>query len=186
MLTSIFSLLALVGSTLATPLTNGTFKHPLTKPVFQVQLLAALPYNTTIPGGGTIAAVPNRGGSVSGIFEGEIIGNLTAAIETVLPAEEGEYSRWENQLVFTNEADERILVSISGTITYANEALHGFGFAYLQTTIPELVWTNYATFLVEWMADFYTGTGDAEIFEINSGGRLDGKPIAGLLPPGEE
>ena len=79
---------------LATPLTygNGTFKHPLTKPVLQVQLLAGLPYNTTTLGGGTIAAVPNRGGSVSGIFEGEIIGNLTAAIETILPAEEGEYS----------------------------------------------------------------------------------------------
>ncbi|KAL4939684.1 hypothetical protein BDV06DRAFT_224798 [Aspergillus oleicola] len=181
MITRLISLLALAAGTLAT---NGTFKHPLAKPVFQVQLLAGLPYNTTVPGG-TIAAVPNRGGSVSGIFDGEIIGNLTAAIETILPAEEGEYSRWENQLIFTNDEDERILVSISGTITYANEALHGFGFAYLQTTIPNLVWTNYATFLVEWMADFYTGTGEAEIFEIKSGGRLDGESIAGLLPPGQ-
>ncbi|KAL4794853.1 hypothetical protein BDV19DRAFT_389754 [Aspergillus venezuelensis] len=180
MLTSVYSVLAFVVGALATPLTNGTFKHPLAKPVFQDQLLAGLPYNTTVPGGGTIAAVPSRGGSVSGLFDGEIIGNLKAAIETILPAEEGEYSRWENQLIFTNEADERILVSISGTITYANEALHGFG--YLQTTIPDLVWTNYATFFVEWMD---AGTGEAEIFEIESGGRLEGKSIAGLLPPGE-
>lgn len=40
-------------------------------------------------------------------------------------------------------------------------------------------------FVAEWMADFYTGTGQAEIFHITTGGRLDGKSIDALLPPGE-
>ncbi|KAL4785957.1 hypothetical protein BJX76DRAFT_355552 [Aspergillus varians] len=181
MLARVFTLLAFAAGALAT---NGTFRHPIAKPVFQVELLAGLPYNVTTPGGGNIAAVPNRGGTVSGIFNGEIIGNLTSAIETILPSEDGEYSRWENNLIFTNADDDRILVSITGKITYANEALHGFGYATFQTTILGFEWTNYATFLVEWIADFYTGTGQAEIFQITTGGRLDGKPIDALLPPG--
>lgn len=40
-------------------------------------------------------------------------------------------------------------------------------------------------FVAEWLADFYTGSGQAEIFRITTGGRLDGKPIDALLPPGE-
>ncbi|KAL4805662.1 hypothetical protein BDV18DRAFT_160567 [Aspergillus unguis] len=182
MLARLFTLLALTASALAT---NVTFRHPIAKPAFQVELLGKLPYNVSLPGGGNTALIPNRGGTVSGIFNGEIIGDLTSAVETVLPSEEGEYSRWDNTLLFANAEDDRILASITGTITYANEALHAFGYATFQTTVPGLEWINYATFLVEWLAEFNTGTGTADIFQITTGGRIDGKPIDALLPPGK-
>lgn len=72
--------------------TDGIFRHPIAKPTFEVELLAGLPYNITVPGGDNVAAVPNRGGKVSGAFNGEIIGNLTGALETLLPSDVGEYT----------------------------------------------------------------------------------------------
>ncbi|KAL3450999.1 hypothetical protein BJX65DRAFT_304415 [Aspergillus insuetus] len=182
MLASLVSLLALTASALATK-TNGTFRHPIATPVFLVELLTYLPVNVSLPGGGGVAAVPNMGGTITGIFDGEIVGNVTGATETLLPSETGEYTHYENKLIFTNDAEDRIFLSMDGTITYANNALHGFGYATFQTTIPGLEWTNYAMFVVEWMADFFTGRGEAEIFHITTGGRVDGKPIDALLPP---
>ncbi|KAL2810482.1 hypothetical protein BJX63DRAFT_434267 [Aspergillus granulosus] len=165
MLATLVSLLALTASAISTK-TNGTFRSPIATPVFQVQLLTYFPVNVSIPGGGGIAAVPNLGGTITGLFDGEIVGN-----------------HYENKIVFTNAAEDRIFLSMDGTITYANNALHGFGYAAFQTTIPGLEWTNYAMFVVEWMADFLTGIGEAEIFHITTGGRIDGQPIDALLPP---
>lgn len=89
MLALLITILALTASSIAT---NGTFRHPIAKPVFQVELLTLLPSNITIPGGGSIAAVPNTGGTISGCFDGEIIGNITGSFETLLPSETGEYT----------------------------------------------------------------------------------------------
>lgn len=75
---------AFAAGTLAT---KGIFHHPIAKPAFEVELLSGLPYNITVPGGDNVAIVPNRGGKVSGAFNGEIIGNLTGARETLLPSE---------------------------------------------------------------------------------------------------
>ncbi|KAL2848516.1 hypothetical protein BJY01DRAFT_153485 [Aspergillus pseudoustus] len=182
MLISLVSLLALMASALATK-TNGTFRAPIATPVFQVQLLTYLPVNVSIPGVGGIAAVPNLGGTITGLWDGEIVGNITGATETLLASETGEYTHYENRLIFTDAAEDRIFLTLDGTITYANNALHGFGYATFQTTIPGLEWTNYAMFVVEWMADFFTGTGEAEIFHITTDGRIDGQPIDALLPP---
>ncbi|KAL5338038.1 hypothetical protein BJX70DRAFT_399132 [Aspergillus crustosus] len=49
-----------------------------------------------------------------------------------------------------------------------------------------LIWANYALFIVEWVGDFFTGLGHAEIFHITTGGRVDGKPIAALEPPADQ
>ncbi|KAL4881804.1 hypothetical protein BJY04DRAFT_217873 [Aspergillus karnatakaensis] len=179
MLKQLVTVLGLAACTLAT---NGTFRHPHAKPVFQVILNTQLPANVTTPSGG-VAAVPNVGGTIKGAWEGEVVANVTGAIETLLPSEEGEYTHYENQIVFTNDEDERLFITLTGTITYANNALHGFGYATIQTAIEDLIWTNYAMFVVEWMADFFTGLGEAEIFHITTGGRVDGKPIPALEPP---
>lgn len=53
----------------------------------------------------------------------------------------------------------------------------------LETTIPELEWINYAMFIAEWQADFFSGIGETEIFEVNTSGRRDGQPIPALEPP---
>ena len=51
MLARLFTLLALTASALAS---NVTFRHPIAKPAFQVELLGKLPYNVTLPGGETL------------------------------------------------------------------------------------------------------------------------------------
>jgi hypothetical protein len=91
MLTSLVSLLALTVSALATK-ASGTFRSPIATPVFQVEPLTYLPVNVSLPGGGGIAAVPNLGGTITGLFDGEIVGNVTGATETLLPAGTGEYT----------------------------------------------------------------------------------------------
>jgi hypothetical protein len=91
MLTSLVSLLALTASALATK-TNGTFRLPIATPAFQVELLTYLPVNVSLPGGGGVAAVPNLGGTITGLFDGEIVANVTGATETLLPSETGEYT----------------------------------------------------------------------------------------------
>lgn len=87
---------AFAAGTLAT---KGIFHHPIAKPAFEVELLSGLPYNITVPGGDNVAIVPNRGGEVSGAFNGEIIGNLTGARETLLPSEDGEYTVRDRQTI---------------------------------------------------------------------------------------
>lgn len=84
--------LAAIAFAVGTMATDGIFRHPIAKPAFEVELLSGLPYNITVPGGDNVAAVPNRGGKVSGAFNGEIIGNLTGATETLLPSDVGEYT----------------------------------------------------------------------------------------------
>jgi hypothetical protein len=46
--------------------------------------------------------------------------------------------------------------------------------------VPRLAFINYAMFIAEWTADFYTGVGHFDIYEINASGRKDGVPIAAL------
>lgn len=43
---------------------------------------------------------------------------------------------------------------------------------------------NYGLFVGEWMDATNSGTGNAkfDIFEVSTGGRLDGKPIGALEP----
>jgi hypothetical protein len=54
---------------------------------------------------------------------------------------------YENKLIFTNDAEDRIFLSMDGTITYANNALHGFGYAYVFRTPGALAhWLLYPVY----------------------------------------
>jgi hypothetical protein len=44
---------------------------------------------------------------------------------------------------------------------------------------------NWRTFVAEFEARFDDGIGRFDVFEITTNGRIDGKPIKGLLPPGD-
>ena len=53
-----------------------------------------------------------------------------------------------------------------------------------RTDVPKLGWMNYGLFVGEWIGATNSGTGNAklDIFEVSTGGRLDGKPIEAIEP----
>lgn len=53
----------------------------------------------------------------------------------------------------------------------------------LKTGINELQSINYGMYVAEWQGYYNTGTAQIQIFEITTGGRVDGKPIDALEPP---
>jgi hypothetical protein len=53
----------------------------------------------------------------------------------------------------------------------------------METGIEDLAWVNYAMFVGEWQSSYDTGLAKLEIFEISTGGRLDGETIPALEPP---
>ncbi|KAH8654202.1 hypothetical protein BGZ61DRAFT_524296 [Ilyonectria robusta] len=163
--------------------TDRIFNRPKGKSFITIDYRVGWPLNTTTPGG-IIAMVPVWGGDIKGQFNGHIVENITSSYEKALPSTSGEYTSYENQLLFENDSGQRILAKVTGTTTYGNMALHGFGYATLLTDIDDLDWINYEMFIAEWQADFQTGTAEIEIFSITTGGRKDGKPIKALLPPG--
>jgi hypothetical protein len=70
---------------------------------------------------------------------------------------------------------------------YANNALHGFGCATFTTDGSdenEYAYTNFGNFVAEIEADFRAGRAGFDVFELETGGRIDGEPIKALLPPG--
>lgn len=101
--------------------------------------------------------------------------------------------------MFENEAGDRIFAEIIGSTVYEKD-LHGFGYAYvlssrddilktnpltskLETDAPCLRWINTAMFVAEWHGVFFRGSGTkVEIFQISTGGRLDGQPIHAIPP----
>lgn len=56
-------------------------------------------------------------------------------------------------------------------------------FSVLRTDSEKYAWVNWASFIVEWQANFNTGGAEFQFSNISTGGRVDGKPIPVLEPP---
>ena len=82
---------------------------------------------TTIDG--LITLAPNvSGGNYTGYYTGDIL-PFGAAIERVLPTENGTYTEYQNTVLFKVNEKDNALVNIRGTNVYSLGALHGFGVA---------------------------------------------------------
>jgi hypothetical protein len=73
-----------------------------------------------------------------------------------------------------------ILFKSVGTITYANEALHAFGRVGFNTAEEKYLDLNWRSFVIEFEAYFNSGRAWMDVFELDSGGRVDGIPILAL------
>jgi hypothetical protein len=92
---------------------------------------------------------------------------------------------FKNTWVVNTTSGVIISADVEATVTYANNALHGFGTLKFLSADPQfidLVWRN---FVAEFEGNFFTGTAIVDIFELSSGGHRDGSPILALLPPGQ-
>jgi len=69
------------------------------------------------------------------------------------------------------------------TMSYANEALHGFGTISFSTDNKKYTDLNYGSYVVEFEANFNTGTAFLDIFGLGSGGKRDGSETPALLRP---
>ena len=79
--------------------------------------------------------------------------------------------------------DTTLLFHSEGVITYANEALHAFGRVAFNTAEPGYLDLNWRSFVIEFEGYFNTGSAWMDVFELETGGRLDGTPIRALEPP---
>jgi hypothetical protein len=70
------------------------------------------------------------------------------------------------------------------TITYANEALHGFGTVSFSSDAPAYLDLNWRNFVAEFEVLFFSGGGFIDVFELGSSGKIDGSVTPALLPPG--
>ncbi len=70
-------------------------------------------------------------------------------------------------------------------ITYANNALHGFGDVRFSSGEEEFLDLNFRSFVGELLGSFSTGDAAIDVFELETGGRKDGQEIPALLPPGQ-
>lgn len=91
---------------------------------------------------------------------------------------------YTNTFVLNVEAASNVLLSVKGIVQYGNNALHGFGAMTFSTDLEQFRYTNYGTYLAEWTATFDVPGAAVDVFEVTSGGRIDGQPIMALLPPG--
>jgi hypothetical protein len=148
MYTSTIFLLGCVASAFAGPAcASGIFKQPKAKSFLTIDMVVGLPVNVSTHDGIT-AMVPIVSGDLKGQFNGHLVPNLTSETERILPGSNGANSvsadglaRYPNfdpsnisqnvrtELMFENDREERILAKMQGTTTYANNALHGFGYA---------------------------------------------------------
>ena len=90
---------------------------------------------------------------------------------------------YTNQLALNTTDGVTILMDAKATITYANEAAHGFGSVSFSVTDPRYIALNWRSFVVEVEGDFRTGKALFDIFELSTSGRRDGQPTLALLPP---
>ncbi|KIX00279.1 uncharacterized protein Z518_10418 [Rhinocladiella mackenziei CBS 650.93] len=178
----ILAFVSVVAGTIAAQGTS-TFHPPVARPFIDIDFFVGWPVNTTAPNG-LIAVTPNAAGTITGRFNGHIVENTTASVERFYPADTGPgvYSEYINEILLATEDDENVLLKMSGTAMYANGGLHGFAYARFETVIANLSWINYGMFVAEWVGNTNSGTGNAkvQVFEILSGGRLDGQPIAAI------
>lgn len=79
-----------------------------------------------------------------------------------------------------------ILLTTTAHLTYANEFVHGFGPVTFSSSHPAFLDLNVRSFYAELEAGFGTGAAKIDVFEIKTGGKIDGTPIKALLPPGAE
>lgn len=79
-----------------------------------------------------------------------------------------------------------ILLAATAHLTYANEFVHGFGSVTFSSSHPAFLDLNVRSFYAEIEAGFATGASTIDVFEIKTGGKIDGTPIKALLPPGAE
>ncbi|KAK0250181.1 hypothetical protein LTR35_018410, partial [Friedmanniomyces endolithicus] len=91
---------------------------------------------------------------------------------------------YENSFYLNTTQSVIIRGFVRGTVHYANNALFGFGDVSFMTDKEEFIHLNYASFIQEWIANFDTGEGSVDIFEMFSAGRIDGVPIPALQTPG--
>ncbi|KAF4983139.1 hypothetical protein FDECE_17366, partial [Fusarium decemcellulare] len=161
----------------------GVFNPPKAVPFLTLDLKIGIPANVSTPDGPTGLAPNREGGKVKGAFEADIL-PLGAAYERVVENEVGENSFYQNMYIFQTAENETLSLDVDGILHYDNNALHGFGFGKIATSIPQFLKYNYQAFVIEVEGDFNTGTAVAEVFELKPCGRRDGKPIKALLPPG--
>ena len=85
-----------------------------------------------------------------------------------------------------NTTDAKVLtVDFASTIHYANNALHGLGTASFTTGYDEYVDLSYRSFYAEVASTFSSRNAEIQIFEVTSGGYVNGAPIPALQPPGK-
>ncbi|KAF4945092.1 hypothetical protein FSARC_14514 [Fusarium sarcochroum] len=161
----------------------GAYNIPEVTSFLQLDLAISIPSNVSTPDGVTALAPNAQGGKTSGAFEAEIL-PVGAAYERVVVNQAGENSFYNNRYIFQTANNETISLEVDVILKYENNALHGFGSGKFATTIPDLFYLNYNSYLVEVSGDFTTGEAAGQVFALKSGGRRDGKPINALLPPG--
>jgi hypothetical protein len=75
-----------------------------------------------------------------------------------------------------------LLADTTGTINYANEALHAFGRFAFNTAEEAYLDLNWRHFVIEFEGYFNSGRAWMDVFELGTGGRVDGSPVLALEP----
>ncbi|KAJ6785888.1 hypothetical protein PWT90_07914 [Aphanocladium album] len=182
------AVLSLIAVSLAAPAncsnTNSDliYRTPRIEPFVTVNIRTNYPANVTLHGS-TVGVAPILGGQVQGKFNGQLHPNISAETERLMPGSDGRNTLADSQWILENGDKEKIFVSLKGITTYANNALHGFGTAIMETDNEKYDWVNWAHFIVEWQSAFATGQAEFQISQVTTGGRRDGKPIPALEPP---
>lgn len=92
--------------------------------------------------------------------------------------------QWYTNTFTINTTDALLNMDARATISYANSALHGFGWVTFATDSPkykDLVWGSY---VAEFEANYNTGVAYIDVFKLNYTGKRDGSDAPALLAPG--
>ncbi|EER42906.1 conserved hypothetical protein [Histoplasma capsulatum H143] len=160
---------------------NGVFNQPKGKSFVTIEYQVGYPINTTTPAG-VVATVPVLSGDIKGRFNGHIVENITSSVEAYLDTCTGSFTSFESRYLFENDAGEHIVAKVVGTTSYSKQDLHGLGYATFSTDIKDLKWVNTAMFVAEWQGRYGGRGAEIEIFELTTGGRVDGESIYAAQP----
>ncbi|CAI6259060.1 unnamed protein product [Periconia digitata] len=158
------------------------FKPATLIPFLHMEQLTSFPTNVTTIEGIT-ARYPNLGGTVSGALEGSIV-DIGSAYELLPTAGEGVYSFYTNTFTI-NTTDALLHMDARATIQYGNNALHGFGTVTFSTDSPKYLSLNWGSYVAEFEANFNSGTGSIDVFELKYTGKKDGTETPALVKPEE-
>ncbi|KAF1948406.1 hypothetical protein CC80DRAFT_556347 [Byssothecium circinans] len=153
------------------------FNPPTLTPFIHIDQLTNLPVNVSTIYGMT-ARYENRGGNVTGAITGTIV-NIGAAYEVIPPAGAGAIGFYTNTFTI-NTTEATLLMDARATISYANNALHGFGTVSFSSDAAKYLDLNWRSFVVEFEANFFSGAAYLDVFELSSSGKRDGSETPAL------